>query len=96
MMSIDDISMAVTFDEAGDMGVFKRAELRAVAAVALTRPLFGGGDVAEAGSAGRIMPQIPCGQARTGFANTYNVTGYWNVPAGISCSCSSGLRSRRW
>jgi hypothetical protein len=56
---LDDISMAVTFDEAGDKGLFKRAELRAVAAVALTRPLFGGGDVAEAGSAGRIMPQIP-------------------------------------
>jgi cytochrome c peroxidase len=58
MTSISDICIAITFDEAEDMGAFKLAELRAVA---LTRPLFGAGDVAEAGSAGRIMSQIPCG-----------------------------------
>jgi cytochrome c peroxidase len=58
MTSINDISMAITFDEAEDMGAFKLAKLRAVA---LTRPLFGAGDVAEAGSAGRIMSQIPRG-----------------------------------
>jgi hypothetical protein len=47
MTSINDISMAITFDEAEDMGAFKLAELRAVD---LTRPLFGAGDVAGAGS----------------------------------------------